>query len=85
MFNMKKKEDFEKFRDLFECYGYSYELTNNSIVINNKWSLKIIISLTSRNFDLTIESIDEGKDMVIYEGLWLGLMKLFEEWRLTNE
>ena len=85
MFNMKKKEDFEKYREWFEGYEYSYELNNNCIIINNKWCLKIIISLTSRHFDITIENTDEGKDIVIYEGLFRGLMKLSKEWELTNE
>lgn len=80
MFNTRRKEDFEKFRDMFECLGCTYELHENAIIISDRWAMRIIIPLTQRSFCLTIESIDEGKDMVIYNSLWSALKEIEKEY-----
>ena len=86
MFNMKKKEDFEKFRDLFESLGCTYELRENSIIISDRWSMRIIIPLTQRLFCYTVESIDEGKDMGVDSSLWFALSEVAREYNgISNQ
>ena len=80
MFNTKKEKDFEKFRDSFESLGCTYKLYLNAIEISDKWSTKIIIPLMQRSFSLTIESIDEGKDMGISSSMWSALNEVAKEY-----
>lgn len=80
MFDRKNKEDFEKFRDLFECLGCTYELQGNAIIISDRWAMRAVIPLTQRSFSLTIDSIDEGKEMGISNSMWSALNEIAKEY-----
>ena len=81
MFDRKNKEDFEKFRDLFECFGCEYELHYNVIkIIDNKWKMKILIPLTQRSFMFRIEMTGDRKDIGISNNMWLALKEVAKEY-----
>ena len=81
---MNKKQDFEKYRKLFEDLGYEYSYDAYTVNIKRRYNLDITIGtiIQSRVFDICCNITDEigNRDPYISAELFNALTQLSKEW-----
>lgn len=81
---MNKKQDFEKYRKLFEDLGYEYRHDAYTVNIRKRFEVDITIGtwIQNKGFGIILNNTDEigDRDQIIYGCLFFALVELSKEW-----